>query len=424
VEVRCGQWIFGQYLTRGFLSSILRSVPRTVLHVDMDAFYVSVEILRRPELRGLPVVVGGSSARGVVAAASYEARRYGIHSAMSSVVAHRRCPTAIFLPPDLGHYAEFSAAVHEIFHRFTPVVEPLALDEAFLDVTGSRRLWGSGSEIAEQIRTGIFSEIGLTCSVGVATNKFLAKLASVEAKPRANAEGVTPGTGVWEVHDGTEQDFLDPLEVRRLWGVGPATAEKLEQLGIRRVRDLRLTDPRRIQGRLGRNLGDHLIALAHGRDDRPVVPDRASKSIGNEDTFAEDLTDPEDLRRELLRLADQVTARMRRDGRRARTLTVKVKFADFQTITRSVTTEGPLHDPTEVFEAAHHLLSAVETHRGVRLLGISLHNFGEVTHQLNLFETENSEVADQAWDAIDAIRERFGSGAIGPASLRPRRIDP
>ena len=384
----------------------------------MDAFYVSVEILRRPELRGLPVVVGGSSGRGVVAAASYEARRYGIHSAMSSVVAQRRCPTAIFLPPDLGHYAEVSQAVHEIFHRFTPLVEPLALDEAFLDVTGSRRLWGSGPEIAANIRNTIDSEVGLACSVGVATNKFLAKLASVEAKPRATPSGVQPGTGIWEVTTDSAQDYLDSLEVRRLWGVGPATAEKLEQLGIRRVRDLRMTDPRRIHGRLGKNLGDHLIALSYGRDERPVIPDRQSKSIGNEDTFGEDLTAPEDLHRELLRLADQVTARMRRDGRTARTLTVKVKFADFQTITRSVTTDGPWHDPIEVLESAQRLLNGVEIGRGVRLLGISLHNFGDAVQQLNLFEESQTEVNDQALDAMDAIRERFGSRAIGPASLR------
>ncbi len=403
-----------------------RYVPRTILHVDMDAFYVSVEILRRPELRGLPVVVGGSSGRGVVAAASYEARRYGIYSAMSSVVAQRRCPTAIFLPPDLGHYAEVSRGVHEIFHRYTPLVEPLALDEAFLDVSGSRRLWGTGPEIAARIRTTISSEIGLTCSVGVAGNKFLAKLASVEAKPQATAAGVQPGTGIWEVALGLEQEFLDPLEVRRLWGVGPATAEKLEQLGIRRVRDLRLTDARRIHGRLGRNLGDHLIELAHGRDERPVVPDRQSKSIGNEDTFDKDLTAREDLHRELLRLADQVTARMRRDGRCARTLTVKVKFADFQTMTRSVTTLGPLHDPIEVFEASQRLLEELDVSRGVRLLGISLHNFGEATQQLNLFEVSQEEVKDQTLDAMDAIRERFGSAAIGPASLQrgKERPDP
>ncbi len=406
------------------IPTIVGCVARTILHVDMDAFYVSVEMLRRPELRGLPVVVGGSSQRGVVAAASYEARRHGVHSAMSSVVAKRRCPTAIFLPPDLAHYAGVSEAVHEIFHRFTPLVEPLALDEAFLDVTGSGRLWGSGAEIGDHIRTVIAAEIGLACSVGVAGNKFLAKLASVEAKPQATPAGVAPGAGVWEVRAGAEQEFLDPLEVRRLWGVGPATAEKLEQLGIRRVRDLRMTDPQRIHGRLGRNLGEHLIALAHGRDERPVVPDRQSKSIGNEDTFAEDLTSREEVHRELLRLSDQVTARMRGDGRAARTVTLKVKFADFQTITRSATTAGPLHDPIEVLGIAEGLVAEVNLDRGVRLLGISLHNLGEAAQQLNLFEAPHLEASDQARDAVDAIRERFGSSAIGPASLRSPRQTP
>ncbi len=387
----------------------------------MDAFYVSVELLRRPELRGLPVVVGGSSARGVVAAASYEARRHGVHSAMSGVVALRRCPQAIFLPPDIAHYAEVSRAVHEIFARFTPLVEPLALDEAFLDVTGAERLWGLGVEIAHRIRAEVANEIGLPCSVGVAANKFLAKLASVEAKPQALPDGVHPGTGVWEVPSGAHQEFLDPLEVRRLWGVGPATAEKLEQLGIRRVRDVRLSDPQRIYGRVGRNLGDHLISLAHGHDDRPVVPDRASKSISNEDTFAEDLVAMEDLHREVLRLADQVTARLRRDGRAARTLTLKIKFADFRLITRSTTTQGPLHDPSEVLGLADQMLKEIDTSPGVRLLGLSLHNFGEAAQQLNLFETPSREIVDPAQNAVDAIRERFGDQAIGPAGVqRPR----
>jgi DNA polymerase-4 len=384
----------------------------------MDAFYVSVELLRRPELRGLPVVVGGSKARGVVAAASYEARCWGVHSALSAVVAQRRCPSVIFLPADLGHYAEVSAGVQDIFQSFTPHVEPLALDEAFLDVSGAIRLWGSGAEIAQQIRNKIAHEIGLPCSVGIASNKFLSKLASVEAKPRASPRGVEPGTGVWEVRAGAEQEFLDPLEVRRVWGVGPATAEKLAQLGIRYVRDLRLTDRRRLVSRLGNNLADHLIALANGRDERPVVSDRQSKSIGNEETFAEDLSDLDDVHLELLRLADQVTARIRRDGRIARTLTLKVKFGDFHTITRSATGEGPFHDPGEVLKVAQLLLSEIDVSRGVRLLGVSLHNLGESAQQLSLFGAPEATAADHTRDAVDAIREKFGTQAIGPASLR------
>lgn len=400
-------------------------VGRAILHVDMDAFYVSVEILRRPELSGRPVLVGGSSTRGVVAAASYEARRYGVHSAMSTSVALRRCPEAVILPGDLAHYAAVSARVREVFMAFTPLVEPLALDEAFLDVTGARRLWGSGREIAGLIRARIAEEIGLACSVGVAPNKFLAKLASVEAKPTATPEGVQPGAEVWEVRPGEEQAFLDPLDVRRLWGVGPATADQLEALGIRRVRDLRLCDPQRLRTRVGAHLGDHLWELAHGRDDRPVVPDRPAKSIGNEETFDVDLHASEDVRREVLRLADQVTSRLRRDGRAARTMTVKVRFADFRTLTRSVTGQGPCHDPLEVAASVEALLAEVDLSAGVRLLGISLRNLGPMATQLDLFGSPTSGV-QPAHAAMDAVRARFGRNAIGPARLQaqhPSRDD-
>lgn len=398
-------------------------VGRSILHVDMDAFYVSVEILRRPELQGRPVLVGGSSARGVVAAASYEARRYGVHSAMATSVARRRCPDAVIIPGDLAHYAEVSARVHEVFTAFTPLVEPLALDEAFLDVTGARRLWGSGREIAGLIRARIATDIGLACSVGVAPNKFLAKLASVEAKPTATPEGVRPGAEIWEVRPGEEQEFLDPLDVRRLWGVGPATADQLEALGIRRVRDLRLSDPQRLRSRLGAHLGDHLWELAHGRDDRPVVPDRLAKSIGNEETFDVDLSESEDVRREVLRLADQVTARLRRDGRGARTITVKVRFADFRTVTRSVTGAGPCHDPFDVAASVESLLAEIDLTEGVRLLGISLRNLGPVATQLDLFDAPSSEV-QPSHIAMDAVRARFGRDAIGPARLRAIQPSP
>lgn len=398
-------------------------MDRSILHVDMDAFYVSVEVLRRPELRGRPVLVGGSSARGVVAAASYEARRYGVHSAMPTSVARRRCPEAVIIPGDLAHYATVSTQVHEVFTAFTPLVEPLALDEAFMDVTGARRLWGTGREIAGLIRARIAEEIGLACSVGVATNKFLAKLASVEAKPRATPQGVYPGAGVCEVRPGEEQEFLDPLDVRRLWGVGPATADHLEALGIRRVRDLRLSDPQRLRTRLGAHLGDHLWELAHGRDDRPVLPDRPAKSIGNEDTFEVDLHAHEDVHREVLRLADQVTARLRRDGRAARTITVKVRFADFRTITRSITGEGPFHDPLEVAASVEALLAEIDLSVGVRLLGISLRNLGPVATQLDLFGASPPGV-QPAHAAMDAVRARFGRDAIGPAGLRPVRPTP
>ena len=261
------------------------SAIRVILHVDMDAFFVSVELRRRPELRGKPVVVGGTGPRGVVAAASYEARQFGVHSALPSAVARRRCPHAVFLPGDHALYSEVSAQVHEIFERYTPLVEPLAMDEAFLDVSGATRLFGDGARIAARIRSDVRDEVDLGCSVGVAPNKFLAKLASVAAKPRATPERVVPGRGVVEVVPGRELEFLHPLPVTRLWGVGPVTFSRLERLGIRTVGDLAELDERTLSGALGQGQATHLHALAWGRDERPVETDREAKSIGHEETY-------------------------------------------------------------------------------------------------------------------------------------------
>ncbi len=256
-----------------------------MLHVDMDAFFVSVELRRHPELRGKPVVVGGTGPRGVVAAASYEARRFGVHSALPSAVARRRCPQAVFLAGDHALYSEVSEQVHAIFGRYTPLVEPLALDEAFLDVSGATRLLGPGAKIAARIRADVADELELGCSVGVAPNKFLAKLASVAAKPRATPERVLPGPGVVEVVPGAELDFLHPLPVSRLWGVGPVTLQRLERLGIRTVGDLARFDERTLRATLGQHQSAHLQALAWGRDDRPVETSRDAKSIGHEETY-------------------------------------------------------------------------------------------------------------------------------------------
>jgi DNA polymerase-4 len=396
-------------------------VERTVLHVDMDAFYVSVELRRRPDLIGLPVVVGGTGGRGVVAAASYEARRYGIHSAMPSVTARRRCPAAVFLPGDMALYEQVSAQVRSIFDRFTPCVEPLSLDEAFLDVTSSIRLFGSGPEIGHQIRVAVQSELGLTCSVGVATNKFLAKLASVAAKPTATRDGILPGVGVMEVEAGKELEFLHPLPVNRLWGVGPVTLELLNDLGVATVADLAAMDQRTLIAKLGPAAGTHLAALARGVDHRRVESDRDVKSIGHEETFAEDLHDADQLHHELVRLADAVSSRLRARRIGARTVTLKIKFADFQTITRSVTSRSPTATAPGMVSALGPLLAAVDNARGIRLLGVSGSNFAAPAEQLSLLDTQ-VEDAGRAAVAIDEIRDRFGSAAIGPASTVTGRV--
>jgi DNA polymerase-4 len=384
----------------------------------MDAFFVSVELLRRPDLVGQPVVVGGTGRRGVVAAASYEARRFGVHSALPSAVARRRCPHAVFLPGDHARYAEVSAQVREIFDRYTPVVEPLSLDEAFLDVTGSRRLFGSGEEIGHRIRTEIETELALMSSVGIASNKFVAKLASVEAKPIARPDRIEPGAGVVVVEPGGERDFLDPLPVERLWGVGPATLERLHRLGVVRVRELAAIDERTLAAALGRHQAHHLCSLATGHDERPVESDRDVKSIGHEETFAQNTHLLSEMRSHLVRLADAVSSRLRKANVGARTLTLKVRFDDgFTTITRSTTSREASDSAEVIVMLLEPIMETIDPTPGVRLVGVSASNLGPVFHQMTLDEAADVGPEFGATDgALDEIRDRFGADAIGPAS--------
>lgn len=385
----------------------------------MDAFYVSVEMRTRPDLRGLPVVVGGNGRRGVVAAASYEARRYGVHSALPSSVARRRCPHAVFLPGNHRLYEEVSASVHEVFQRYTPLIEPLALDEAFLDVSGATRLFGDGIAIAQRIRDDILQELELGCSVGVAPNKFLAKMASVQAKPRATPEAVLPGRGVVEVRPGGELDFLRPLDVGRLWGVGPKMLERLQRLGVHRVGDIAALGERTMITSLGPSSGSHLWALSQGLDERPVESHRDPKSIGHEETYEVNKHTTEELDRELVRLADAVGQRLRRASVGARTLTLKLRFDDgFRTISRSTTLAHPTDLAPDIVAALRPSLVEIDPSSGVRLLGVSGSKLGPLSRQLSLDDLMAAPGPDwtATTEALDGIRQRFGDGSIGPAS--------
>jgi DNA polymerase-4 len=391
--------------------------PRTILHVDMDAFYASVEQLRHPELRGRPVIVGGPGARGVVAAASYEARVYGVHSAMSSVRAQRLCPHAVFVAGDHALYAEVSRRVMEIFGSVTPVVEALSLDEAFLDVTGARRLLGDGATIGRTVRGRVLEQEGLACSVGVAPSKFIAKLASEAAKPRIGRRGPEPGLGVKVVAPGEELAFLHPLPVEALWGVGPKTLERLHGRGIATVADLAALDERAAQDLLGSAHGAHLWRLSQGLDDRAVVPDQRAKSIGHEETFARDHHRHDTLHHELVRLGDSVASRLRAAGMAGRTVSIKVRFGDFRTITRAVTLPTAIDTGPDVVRAASALLERVDPTPGVRLLGVHVSQLSDhAARQLSLDEVE-APSWDEATGAVDAIRARYGADAIVPATL-------
>jgi DNA polymerase IV len=384
----------------------------SILHVDLDAFYASVEQLADPSLRGRPVIVGGLGPRGVVAAASYEARRFGVHSAMPTGRARRACPQGVFLAPRFEAYGEASRAVMAILRSFTPLVEPLALDEAFLDVSGARRLHGTGPEIAAAIRRRVGSETGLTASVGVATTKHLAKLASEEAKP----------DGLLVVEPGTELAFLHPLDVARLWGVGPATRARLVRLGVGTVGDLAALSEDALARALGAAQGRHLHALARNRDERSVVPARAPKSVGHEETFARDVTDRAHLEREVLRLAEKVGERLRAGGRIGRTVQLKLRYHDFRTITRARTLADATDVGAEIAAVAGALLASEELGRGVRLLGLSVQRLEPARAVQDHLPLDDAGPGGDTGRraaverSVDSVRARFGDRVVGLAS--------
>jgi DNA polymerase-4 len=391
-----------------------------ILHVDLDAFYASVEVLVDPSLADKPLVVGGTGGRGVVASASYEARAYGIHSAMPSGRARRLCPHAVFVPGRYSLYAEYSRRLHAIFRSVTPLVEGIALDEAFLDVAGARRLLGEPPAIAADLRRRIREELGLWASVGVATSKLVAKLASEAAKPKATLAGPVRGSGVHVVAKGAELEFIHPLPVSALWGVGPATRRRLERFGVGTIGDLAALPRQTLVGALGEALGNHLHELAWARDLRPVEPHRAARSIGHEETYARDHHHREPLALEIVRLSDAVAARLRAAGLAGRTVTIKVRFGDFRTITRSRTVPEPLATGPELARVAHVLLEGVDPSPGVRLLGVSASHLVEPpATQLALAHDGESKPA--SWEvvgqAVADVRRRYGDNAVGPAAL-------
>lgn len=401
---------------------------RAILHVDMDSFYASVEVLDDPALAGRPVIVGAAGHRGVVASCTYEARVFGVHSAMPSAHARRLCPEAVFVPAHPDRYADYSRRLHAVLTAFTPLVEGIGLDEAFLDVTGVRRLFGPSPAVAESIRERVAAELELACSVGVGTSKLVAKLASRKAKPRVVNGELEPGPGVFVVDPGSELDFLHPHPVGALWGVGPATEPRLHRLGVTTVGDLATLPRSTLVAALGPALGGHLHDLARGRDDHPVVPHREAKSVGHEETYSRDLVERAELRREAVRLADAVAARLRHGGLAARTVTVKVRFSDFATITRSRTLPGPVDTALEVAGAAHTLLEAVDPTPGVRLLGISASTLSAgSSRQLSLDEVQGagddnwSPAWGEAWRAVDELRRRFGDSVVRQGAGRDER---
>jgi len=379
-----------------------------IIHVDMDAFYASVEQREDPTLQGKPVVVGGSAeGRGVVAASSYEARRFGIHSAMSAHRAKQLCPHAVFLRPRIDFYANVSSQIREILYEFTPLIEPLSLDEAFLDVTGSEGLHGTATQIGLQIKGLIQDKLRLVASVGVAPNKFVAKIASDIHKP--NGFTVVDRAGM--------QAFLDPLPVGRLWGVGQVTGQLFKKFSIATIGQLRQLSRETLKDLFG-SAGDHYWMLAQGIDDRPVVPDREAKSISNEMTFAQDIRELEELRSWLVTLVEQVARRLRSHDRLGRTIELKLRFSDFKVVTRSISLGRATNITSELLEAGFDLLNRMpKNHLSIRLIGFGVSGLDQPQMmQLELFD-EAAREKQRSLDSIaDEIAKKFGKHALHRAT--------
>jgi DNA polymerase IV len=407
------------------------SSPRFILHADMDAFYASIEQRDRPELRGRPVIVGANSPRGVVAAASYEAREYGVRSAMPGFRAHALCPEGVFVAPNMARYAEVSEQVHAVFAEFTPEIEPLALDEAFLDITGSERLFGGPFELATQLRRRVRERTDLAVTVAVAPNKLVAKIACTLAKP----------DGLRIVSQAEVRALLDPLPLRKLWGIGPVLAQKLERLGMKTLRDLVSYDARQLARELGERAAE-LQARAAGIDSRPVISTRAAKSIGEENTFEANIESRELVSAALTAHSDEVARRLRRSGYVGHTITLKIKLGQSRTrraaripgedgdepvyplLTRAKTLRLPTDDGRVIRDVVLQLWDAAKIAEPVRLLGVSVSQLSASERsQLDLFAA-TGRPKRQLGVALDAIRERFGRDAIGPAVGRFEKVTP
>ena len=405
----------GEYATRVWIAEYRGAVSgftERFLHIDMDAFFVEVERRRDPGLAGKPVIVGGLGRRGVVASASYEARARGVHSAMPIGEARRLCPHGVFIPPSHSDYGAVSQEVFEVFRSFSPLVEGLSVDEAFIDISGLRLHYDSPAAVGTALRSSIRAELGLPASVGISAVKFISKLASDAAKP----------DGMLVVPAGRELEFLHPMPVRCLWGVGAATHASLETLGVETIGDLAAVPETMLRRRLGPSLAAHLSQLAAAIDPRGVEPDGETKSVSVEETYDEDLTEDDDINQATLRLCDRLASRLHRSGYAGRVMTLKIRFGDFETLTRSETVAGEVAATTALWDEARRLLERVERRgRGVRLLGVGVSGLvtGANPHQLTL----EDRTRDSAAEAAEEVRDRFGDDAVLRASMIGQKRD-